>query len=114
MHLLTPAFTRHSQHSRLNKKEDITALATFMGTPAALKQHTSAMTNKAINKFTTLPVPTGEQWKAHWESDPDISLIIKTLNSPRPKEPDEDTPKLDRTKSKIIENMENGRENRFA
>src|SRR5210317_831761 len=98
MQLLTPAFTRHSQHSKLNKKEDITALATFTGTPAALKQHTSAMTNKAINKFTTLPVPTGEQWKEHCKLDPDISLIIKTLSSPQPKEPEEDTHKLDRAK----------------
>ena len=45
-----------------------------------VEEHAKAMVSRSINRSTTLPLPTREQWIRENTRDPDIDLIMKTIN----------------------------------
>ncbi|CAJ1965609.1 unnamed protein product [Cylindrotheca closterium] len=49
--------------------------------PKHAKKHLTAIVSRSINPFTTLPIPTGEDWREKCNGDPDISHIIKAIRN---------------------------------
>ena len=69
------------QRQSLIERCDQTFLAMYTTGLKDANNQARALTFRAINRFTTLPVPTGENWIHECTEDPDISRLVKTLKN---------------------------------
>ncbi|CAJ1950366.1 unnamed protein product [Cylindrotheca closterium] len=76
--VFTYSMCRNIQRQHLSDKTEHKFL-TMYARPKHAKKHLTAIVSRSIDPFTTLPIPTGEDWQEKCSGDQDISHIIKAI-----------------------------------
>mmetsp|Transcript_13167 Transcript_13167/g.31418 ORF Transcript_13167/g.31418 Transcript_13167/m.31418 type:complete len:1848 (-) Transcript_13167:281-5824(-) len=79
LQLLTCTFIKVNKRAKIQAKTEATTLMFYTKNESDAKQHLSALTHKSINRFTTLPIPTGEEWKEYCMKDHYIQIIMTAI-----------------------------------